>query len=292
MDWYFAHGKNAEGTCRHFSISKSVFYRWLPRFSKYNLATLEGKSTRPKHLRRMTTSPMVVQRIYQIRLNDLTMSKYKIKEQLKREGINISTKVIQKVINRHSELINTENKKRLQRHRRYKISRIRASLELKEKSLGSLVQIDTKHFYVLGHKFYIFAAIDCKSRYAYCYAYTTISSKSASDFLKRVTDYFPFKVSAINTDNGSEYLLYFHKLTEQLNIPHYFSYPHSPKMNSRVERLIQTIEYEFFHYQDPLPEIENIQVLCEQFNRKYNQIRFHQALSYKTPYEYVTTLLS
>lgn len=292
MDWYFSHGKNAEATCRHFSISKSVFYRWLPRFSKYNLLTLEGKSKRPKHLRSMTTSPYILQRIYQIRLNDLTMSKYKIQEQLRREGINISTKVIQKVINRHPELINVEQRKKIQRSMRLRISRVRAAQELKEKSLGSLVQIDTKHFYVLGHRFYIFAAVDCKSRYAYCFAYTTISSKSANDFLKRVIDYFPFKISAINTDNGSEYLLYFHKLTQSLSIPHYFSYPHTPKMNARVERFIQTLEYEFLHYRDSLPEIENIQELCEEFNQKYNQIRFHQALSYKTPQEYVTTLLS
>jgi transposase-like protein len=73
MDWYFYHGKNAEATCRHFSISKSVFYRWLPRFSKYNLATLEEKSKRPVHLRQMTTNPLILKRIYQVRLNDLTM---------------------------------------------------------------------------------------------------------------------------------------------------------------------------------------------------------------------------
>ncbi|MDO8638726.1 MAG: helix-turn-helix domain-containing protein, partial [Candidatus Daviesbacteria bacterium] len=40
MDWYFSHGKNAEAACRHFSISKSVFYRWKNRFDKYNLTTL------------------------------------------------------------------------------------------------------------------------------------------------------------------------------------------------------------------------------------------------------------
>ncbi len=148
MDWYFNHGKNAEATCRHFSLSKSVFYRWLPRFNKYLLSSLEERSRRPIHLRGITTEPYILKRIYEVRLNDLTMSKYKIKEQLRRAGIIISTKVIQKVINRHSELINTEQRRKLQRHRRYKIASIRASLELKEKSLGSLVQIDTKHFYV------------------------------------------------------------------------------------------------------------------------------------------------
>lgn len=26
MDWYFAHGKNARATCRHFGISPDTFY--------------------------------------------------------------------------------------------------------------------------------------------------------------------------------------------------------------------------------------------------------------------------
>ena len=29
IDWYFSHEKNAELTCRHFGIAKSVFYRWF-----------------------------------------------------------------------------------------------------------------------------------------------------------------------------------------------------------------------------------------------------------------------
>jgi len=239
----------------------------------------------------MTTDPQILKRIYEVRLDDPSMSKYKIQEQLKREDITISTKVIQKVINRHSELLNTEHKRKLTKSRHHKIARMRAAKELKEKDLGSLIQIDTKHLYVIGEKFYIFAAIDCKSRLGFVFAYTSISSKSAQDFLQRVTSYFPFPISAINTDNGSEYLLSFHELTQKLNIPHYFSYPQTPKNNARVERFIQTLEYEFLHYQNLLPDLRSIQILCEQFNQKYNSQRFHQALHYQTPKEYVTTLL-
>src|SRR3989304_9252884 len=62
MDWYFTHGKNAEGTCRHFNISKSVFYRWLPRFNKFNLTSLEfdTKLRKPHHLREMITPKEVI----------------------------------------------------------------------------------------------------------------------------------------------------------------------------------------------------------------------------------------
>jgi len=294
MDWYFSHGKNAEATCRHFSISKSVFYRWKNRFNKHNLTSLEfnTKLCTPHHLREMTTPTWILKRIYNIRLEDLEKSKYEIHEELLREGIKISHKVIQKVINRHIELKNTQHKATLKRHRNYSIARIKAAYELKDQDLGSLVQIDTKYLYVLGKRFYLFVAIDCKSRYAFIWAYGGASSKNASHFLTRVMDYFPFPIKAINTDNGPEYLLNFHKKCEELNIPHYFNTPHTPTMNSRAERLIQTAEYEFFNYQyDLLPNLKDINSRSLLFNDKYNNRRFHQAIHYQTPSEYVTSYL-
>lgn len=294
MDWYFSHDQNAESTCRHFSISKSVFYRWLPRFSKYNLATLEGGNTKPHHLREMTTSKKVVNLVITIRGNDLEKSKYEIQAELKDlHGVSIGYNTIQKIINRNPKLLNTFHKKRLKAHRKLKIARIRAAKELKEKNLGSLVQIDTKYLYILTSRFFIFVAIDCKSRFAYIRAYKSISSQSAADFLEKVIDYFPFPIEAINTDNGSEYLLNFHKLTEKLNIPHYFSHPHTPKENSRAERLIQTVEYEFFNYQDDLlnDSLDEVNRRCNQFNTKYNQRRYHHSLHYQTPASYVKTFL-
>ena len=292
IDWYSSNGKNAELTCRHFGISKSVFYRWKNRFDLNNLKSLEfdTKLRRPHRLREMTTSPSVLKLIYEIRLLDLSKSKYEIEEELKRAGIKVSRKVIQKVINRHFELRNDARKIRLQKSRNYKIARIKASRELREKDLGSLVQIDTKHLYILGQRFYVFVAIDCKSRLGFVYAYKSASSKNAADFLLKVIQYFPFKISAINTDNGSEYLLNFHKLTEKLNIPHYFTHPHTPKMNARAERLIKTLEYEFLHYRILIPEIEEVRKICWEFNDHYNKKRFHQALGYKTPEEYVSIL--
>lgn len=293
MDWYFTHGKNAEGACRHFSISKSVFYRWLNRFDKYNLTTLEfdTKSRRPKTLRTMTTPLSVINRIHDIRLGDLEKSKYEIHEELQREGIKVAHNVIQKVINRNPKLHNTISQ-RLASKRRHQIARIRAARELREKELGSLVQVDTKHLYILGQKFYLFAAVDCKSRYGFVWAYRNISSASAADFLAKIKAVFPFPIQAINTDNGSEYLLHLHQACQGLGITHYFSYPHTPQMNGRVERFISTVTHEFFDWQDDLiPEINHVNLKCQVFNRKYVYHRFHKALGYKTPDEYVKSNL-
>lgn len=294
IDWYYFNGNNAEKTCRHFGISKSVFYRWFNRFERRKLQTLEfdTKTRRPHRLRAMTTPAWIRDKIYDIRKNDPEKSKYEIQKELLELGIHAGQTAIGKIIRRHLELQNLMHKKKIQKHRNYATPRIKAAKELREKELGSLVQIDTKHLYVLGERFYLFVAIDSKSRYGFVWCYKTASSLNAADFLLKVIDYFPFKIQAVNTDNGPEYLLNFHKACEKLTIPHYFTYPHTPKMNGRAERLIQTVEYEFFNYQyDLLPDIDEINKRCIIFNDKYNNKRYHRAISYRTPSEFVMLYL-
>lgn len=291
LDWYESHENNAERTCRHFGISKSVFYRWKNRYNRKNLKTIEDnkETRRPNHLRTMSTPGWILKEIYEIRKNDLEKSKWEIHEELKRRGILVAHNVIQKVIKRNPELLNAQHKKHVQKHRHYVIARLKAAREMREKYPGALVQVDTQYFYVLRQKFYLFSAVDCKSRYGFVWCYPTISSLSAADFVRRVLAYFPFPIRAINTDNGSEYLLFFHRELEKSGIPHYFSDPYCPKQNGRVERFHQTVEYEYFNYQDDLlPDLAMINDRCLLFNEKYNTRRFHQSIGYKTPSEYVT----
>lgn len=291
VDWYLSHGKNARATCRHFGISPDTFYLWKNRFNPGNLITLEDNKTtrRPKHLREMTTSLAYIQKVIQIRKDDPEKSKYEISEELKREGIKLGTSTIQKIINRHkSLLLNSLHYQKQKTHRKMAIARIKAAKELKEKCPGSLVQIDTKHLYVLNKRFYVFAAVDSFSRMGYISAFETGSSLSGSLFLEEVLNYFPFKVKAIQTDNGSEYLLNFHKTCKQNSIPHYFIDPYCPRQNGRAERFIQTATYEFFNWQDDLlPEINQLKEKCQKFNEKYNNYRFHRSLGYNTPREYL-----
>lgn len=63
-------------------------------------------------------------------------------------------------------------------------------------------------------------------------------------------------------------------------------------MNGRAERLIQTVEYEFFNYQEDLiDDLEEINLRCEIFNDKYNNRRYHRAINYQTPGNYVKSYL-
>lgn len=294
MDWYVGHGKNARLTCRHFGISPDTFYRRKRRCNPKNLRSLEDdkRTRRPHKLREMTTPSEYIRRVIDIRREDPEKSKYEIQEELRREGTSLGTTTIQKIINRHPYLLNTQHRKKIRTKRNRSIARIKAAKELKERSPGSLVQLDTKHLYVLNKRFYLFAAADCRSRSGYISAFRSGSSQSGERFLNELLYFFPFKIEAIQTDNGSEYLLNFHKRCRKLGITHYFTAPQSPKQNGRVERFIQTAVYEFFNYQDDLlADLEMIREKCQKFNLKYNHQRFHQALGYKTPAEYLAERL-
>jgi len=290
FDWYEGHGRNARLTCRRFGISPDTFYRWKRRFNLKNLQSLEDdkRSRRPKKLRTMTTLPEVISQVVEIRRGNPEKSKYEIQVELRRRGINLGSTTIQKIINRHPDLLNTQHLKVVRSVKRRAIARIKAARELRNKYPGSLVQIDTKHLYILNHRFYLFTAIDCHSRLGYISAFKSGSSLSGQLFLQELLRYFPFKIESIQTDNGSEYLASFHQQGQQLGINHFFTDPQCPEQNGRVERFIQTATYEFFNWQDDLlDDLEAVRAKCQEFNYQYNYQRLHQALDYQTPMEYL-----
>jgi len=96
--------------------------------------------------------------------------------------------------------------------------------------------------------------------------------------------YFPFPIQNIQTDNGSEFLKYFHQAL--IEIKHYFSHPHCPKDNCFVERVIQTDKYEFYLNGNLSTEITLQNEKLAKWNYIYNYLRPHQALGNLSPMEY------
>lgn len=294
FDWYQAHGRNARKACRHFGISPDTFYRWKARYKPGKLVSLESHSRKPKHFRQSKISLDTIKLIKVLRKANMGLSKYKLQHILKREhGVILSTSSIGRVLKgtgliKQSQLTrDIHNRKR----KSYSIPRVRAAKQLRYKYPGRLVQIDTKHLIILGQKYYQFTAVDCYSRVSYSYIYTKGSSACARDFLIRLLRYFPFKVEALQTDNGSEYLLHFHQECETRGIVHYFSHPHTPKDNTFVERMIQTTIYELWLFDETLiPELKYLNTKLATWVGRYNNYRPHQSLGYLTPMEFYFNL--
>ncbi len=54
VDWHHAHGGNVSRTARHFGYSRPTVYRWLGRYDRGRLETLEDRPSRPLRRRRPT----------------------------------------------------------------------------------------------------------------------------------------------------------------------------------------------------------------------------------------------
>ena len=321
MDWYFSHGKNARACCRHFGISPDTFYTWFNRYDPYNLPSLEDKSKRPKNFRKSGNPWQLTALIKILRIHFPTWSKDKLEpffkdyskskllietienqsdkdkglsllnqlSKIPKEDIYSSSSTIGRII-RKKEFFFRKSKLKLSYSRNTSIERKRADKSLRYLAPGSLLQIDTKHLNTtFGKKFYQFTAIDCKTRIKYARCYSSISSFSGKLFLEEVQLFFSFPVQNIQTDNGSEYLRHFHQALKEIKeeqIPHYFSYPHCPKDNCFVERVIQTDKYEFYLNGNLYSEIALQNEKLAKWNYIYNYLRPHQSLNNLSPMEY------
>ena len=294
IDWHFAHGKNKRLTARHFGLSPNTIYKWLKRGQGKTLKSYESYSTKPRRYRTSLLPLSTIQLINELRQEDMALSKYKLTTILQRDfGINISASTVGRVLIKSGLIKESQNIRSIKRKRKisYSIPRIRANKQMRYKAPGYLVCIDTKHLIILGQKYYQFNAIDCYSRIACSKVYCSITSTNAADFINHLTNFFPFPVESIQTDNGSEYLLYFHQELTKRHINHYFSRPLTPKDNPMVERFIQTTERELWMFDETMiPDINYLNQKLSWWVDRYNTYRPHQSLHYLTPMSYFQSL--
>lgn len=293
LDWYRSHGNNAELTCRHFGISKSVFYRWRNRFNNKNLASLESVSTKPKNVRKECINPLIVSKILEIKAKYPRWGKVKIHPLLIEENpsISISESSVGRILKRRG-LINIygiNSRKRRKLNYQY-IRKQRAKRLERDLYPGHQIQIDVKFFRNIDAWYYRFVAIDTKTRIKFHIVYSVKTSNIASQFLQELDCKFPFPIETYQTDNGSEFLDKFHKWVENNHRTHFFTYAYTPQMNGRVERVIKTDTEEFWDFQEPNNNLAELNALASQWDFVYNNIRPHQSLGNMTPMKYYESI--
>ena len=291
LSWYFTNGdKNASATARHFGLHRNTVTKWLKSYNPKNLKTLESKPRVPVHTFRKGYPVSYEQRVLALKKEYPYYGTQKIRVLLHDEGIHVSASWVGKIIKRHNlqYLWRTQesacNFKKTIRKRK---SRKRAPKLSVPDKVGTWLQVDTIMLYWKGKRVYVITAIDLTSRFAIAYAYATPSSKNARDFLRKIQLFFPGSISIkmIQTDNGSEFLKYFHQECEKKKIEHTFSYPKCPKQNAYVERFNCTIQTECLKRIDATKPLFILNQKIADYLIEYNSIRPHQSLDYKRPIE-------
>jgi transposase InsO family protein len=283
-----------EATMEAFRVSRRTLYRWQEALRKEagKLNGLDKRSTAPKKRNVRRISPVLEARIIELRRAHHLIGKRKLTPLLRAEGFTVSTPYIGRV------LADLKKRRLLPRYAKVSVqARTGRMIERKRTMKPKIrrpkqnkkgLEIDTVVRFIGSTKRYIYTAINLEDRFAFGGAYTRHSSETAADFLTKLIKVAPFKVSEIQTDNGSEFAHLFHDACTKLKIRHYHTYPRCPKMNGTVERFNRTISEDFIRHHLPLLRDDVLR-----FNESmidwllwYNTKRPHESLAMLSPLQY------
>lgn len=284
FDWYQSHDHNVSLSSRHFGICRVTLHRWLKRYKENGMLGFNECSRKPKNTRKPSVSWDVVAKTVRLRKEYPGWGKCKLKVLLEREGLQVSVSTVGRILKRKG-LINAK----ISRKKRKSALRPKARFPkgMKISHEGDMVQIDVKHIMIVGgRKHYQFTAIDVLGKTRVLRAYASESSRNGALFLKECMSSFQFGINCIQTDNGSTFLKDFDMACKNFGIPHYFTYPRTPKQNAYVEISHQADEREFYSQGNACSSLKEMQARLLQREYVWNNIRPHQALGQLTPAEY------
>jgi len=292
LEWFIWHetkgNRDVALTCRHFGIPKKTWYKWVKRFDPIHPRLLEDRPRAPKNRRRRDITHLQTARILEIRRSHLRYGKEKIARiYADRHGETISSWKVQKVIESSHLYYHPARNRRTQAKRKRSGAKRRISmLKLKSRN-GFLFRLDTVVRYWNGTKRYILTAVDSTSRLAFAHAYTSHSSRSAADFLRRLHSLTEGRIENVQTDNGSEFHKDFDKASNDLGISHYWSRVKTPKDNAPCERFNRTLSEEFIQMGNAVTDTVEFNRRLTEWLVEYNFRRPHQALDYMSPINFI-----
>ena len=296
VDWHRSHGQNVSRTARHFGVSRPTVYRWLGRFDRFRLETLEDRASAPRRRRRPTWTVDQLRAVRAIRETYPRWGKDKLRVLLRRAGIVLSVSMIGRILarlRRSGELHEPIGRRRMnvQQRRWLRPYAIRKPVDWPVERPGDLVELDTLDIRPVPGKIWKqFTARDVVSRWDTVELGRRATAAAAAAVLDRLAERMPFPIRAISIDNGSEFMAEFEAACQDRAIRLFVLPPRSPKLHGAVERANRTHTEEFYEITDAEPELEAFQVELRAWEIVYNTIRPHQALGYLTPAEYLASV--
>jgi len=267
--------------------SERSLERWLSAYKQDGEEALEPKSTEPK-VYNNETPILIKEQIIKLR-KKTKLCAQKLHWRLKKEGMVIPTRTIGKIIKKEGLV------------RKYRKKKIKYKYIKAERKPGELLEIDVKHVPgpIKGLKYYQYTAIDTASRWRHLEVFDEESSFHSIRFLRIVIKRFPYKISAIKTDNHSTFTNYYtgtnkrsdmtvknihalDKFCGDNNIIHYLIDPGKPSQNGKVERSHR--EDNKHLYNKSFKNVLRLRKAMKVWNTRYNNLE-HCGLGGLTPNE-------
>jgi transposase InsO family protein len=291
IHFYDQYGEAA--TKEAFGADRKVIHVWKKKLEQSGgrLEALVPVSTKPYKVRTMSVDTRIIDFIRSYRRKYGRIGKEKLKPLLdaycKEIGIpTISESKIGKIIKRNKffyqgspgRIYHNPDAKHPEKRKRQRVKKSPKPIE------PGHILADSTVVHRDGVTRYLISAIDVMTKFALTGCYKSLSSRTATDFLKRLMLVSPLPLLSIQSDSGSEFLGDFDKELQKHNIPHYFSYPRCPKINSFIERYNRTIKEEFVRQNlDAIQDIDLFRTRLAEYLIFYNCVRPHKSLNKKAP---------
>lgn len=292
-----------EATRRAFGKSRSTIYLWKQKLKKAGgkLSALATGDRTPKNKRHRVVHPFIERFIVEYRSAHPGVDKTTITPALRNASIGqgvkpVSESTVGRIIH------DLKEKGKLPRTNMATINGRTGALVVREpksrkKKLrrkgfvpclpGDLAQMDTVSILTAGLKRYIFTAIDVRTRFAFAYAYKTVSSANGDDFLRKFLKVAPFAIKRVQTDNGSEFAKHFDDRCSRNGLTHFFNYPKHPQSNACLERFNRTIQEQCINlYIDYLDEPDDFNTKLMDYLIWYNTEKPHRGIGNLPPLRY------
>jgi transposase InsO family protein len=291
--WHLEQGAPVTLTARRFGYSRPTVYRWLRRYDRFRLASLEDRSAVPRRRRRPSWTSAQAEAVLALRERYPRWGKAKLAVLLRREGMTLSASMVGRILARLRQRGALREPVRrpisVRRRRWQRPHAVRKPAGYPVERPGDLVQLDTLDVRPPGvtHPFKQFTARDVVSRWDVLHLAPHARARSAVAALDAIEERMPFAVRAISVDNGSEFMAEFESECARRGIALLTLPPRSPKRNAHVERGNRTHTEEFYEVTDAEPELASLAEALAAWEVCYNTVRPHQALGYLTPAEWL-----
>ena len=289
--------------------SRSTLYLWKRKIKQLSgkLSSLAPEETKPKNFRESKVDYRIVEFIENYRNLHPGVSKETIYPELTEYCLAnhlpvVSESTIGRIIK------DLKDKGKLPQHhklsfyartgklvvRNQKKTKKQRRKDYQPEEAGDLVQIDAIELFIDGTKRYIITAIDIYAKFAFAYAYKSLSSTSAKDFMEKLIKASPFPISHIQTDNGKEFHKFFALYVKSQSIIHFYNYPKCPKMNTFIENFNGLIQRQHvnWHYPELRDDVDSFNIGLMDYLLWYNTKKQHSSIGKIPPLKYyVNTLI-
>jgi len=277
-----------------FGVSRRTLFAWRAqlRRGQGKPHTLAPRSTRPRRLRQRKWPQPLLQELRRLRDEHPNLGKEKLHPFVQRFCLlhRLSVPSVRTI----GRLIADAPDK--MRHAKLRLSRFyqgrvkRSTRERKPKGYrpeqpGDCVAWDSIERRLNGVRRYLITSTDLASRFGFALGVRFLSSNQALRAWQLHQCLFPTPVRRVLSDNGQEFAKHFHSALKANQIPHWHTFPRTPKMNAHCERFNRTIQEEFLDLHEDLLFYD-----LPAFNQRlldyltwFNAERPHHALGLRTP---------